>query len=73
MRKIAICSMIVLLCGCVNGCVTTQAGLTPGEIEVLVRGAETAIANYIDAIVDEPTPEQQLGLDTMKILINWRS
>lgn len=60
---------MIALSGCLMGCKTTDVGFTPGELEVLIRGAERAIGNYIDAVVDDPTPEQQLGLDTMKILI----
>ena len=64
MRKIAVCSMMALLCLC--GCMTTQGGLTPGEVEVLIRGAETAIGNYLEAKGVAITAEQQLALDFLK-------
>lgn len=68
MRKIALWSMVMLIC--LGGCMTTQSGLTPGEIEILVRGAETAIANYLEAKGVALTAEQQLALDGLKLLVD---
>lgn len=54
------------------GCATTGGGganLDPTELEIILQGAHKAVERYVEARVDDPTPEQQLAIDMARTLV----